>query len=763
MNGRFKAASVHAVMAFLLCLGLLLPSLGVLGMMHRAPAAVAVAAVLTAVFVCSGLERTAGLAARLLFLLGVIGWLAFGGAREAVQCARAVGLAAFGQPDALPMFDQSLSLMLAVIFAPLCCVLTREKLGAAPAVMIAALCGFMLWITAREDLILWLLPAAATALVLAALRNGEGISPRRIVLYALALIFVSYIVTPSGGATVPALKDAADRARQTILDYLFYTEPRSVFSLSAEGYYPQGLGQLGGPAEPTDHSVMMVSTPRRVYLRGAIKDLYTGRTWLDSIGGRRYLWVSPRWRQVRSDTFDEELPGGALGQETGPMREGTVRIHMVESSASTMFVPQRVRDLRTGGDLVPYFNGGSEIFATRDLEPGDIWTADAPLMIAGDAGLATLVAACETNQDDAYARIARAYTGLPEHLQQSVYDLAREITAGLTSPYEQALALRNYLSRTYRYTLEPPEQSPEHDFVTSFLFRTKEGYCTYFASAMTVLCRTLGIPARYIEGYLAEPGANGVARVTGLDGHAWTEVYLRGFGWLTFDATPSGRAGGSGSEENNGGNAPTPTPEPEQTPEPGEEDSNESETENETPTPEPEQTPTPEPMEQPGQTPEPDPEEAPGNNNNIKSLSWLWLILLILALALRIWQTQPGEALRRAKDGPARWQVALQALYDALCVTGGPRSPNESPNAYFERCAGFAGNSEKLREIGECVSVVCYGHAEPLPDETTMIMDAYGAAAKKLSRRGKVRLALRRAFVPKSRRSFFDLKTKAGK
>ncbi|MEG2702003.1 MAG: transglutaminase-like domain-containing protein, partial [Clostridia bacterium] len=88
-----------------------------------------------------------------------------------------------------------------------------------------------------------------------------------------------------------------------------------------------------------------------------------------------------------------------------------------------------------------------------------------------------------------------------------------------------------HLQRFYRYSLTPASPPENQDFVTYFLYVGKEGYCTYFASAMTVLCRMADLPARYVEGFLAQPTGDGSAYVTGLDAHAWTEVYFEGFGW----------------------------------------------------------------------------------------------------------------------------------------------------------------------------------------------------------------------------------------
>ena len=118
----------------------------------------------------------------------------------------------------------------------------------------------------------------------------------------------------------------------------------------------------------------------------------------------------------------------------------------------------------------------------------------------------------------------------------------------------------------------------------------KEGYCTYFASAMTVLCRMAGLPARYVEGFVAQPGADGFAYVTGKDAHAWTEVYFEGFGWVPFDATPQQQEMGGDNQQDQQQPEPSPSPSPTPSPQPPEQDQQEE--------------PTPSPDPQPQQDPE---------------------------------------------------------------------------------------------------------------------------------------------------------------
>ncbi|MDQ3812373.1 MAG: transglutaminase domain-containing protein, partial [Armatimonadota bacterium] len=91
------------------------------------------------------------------------------------------------------------------------------------------------------------------------------------------------------------------------------------------------------------------------------------------------------------------------------------------------------------------------------------------------------------------------------------------------------------------YTLRPPPTPPQHDAADYFLFESRRGYCTYFAGALTVLCRAAGIPARVVSGFTggeARPGSNTVL-LRESNAHAWTEVWVPNWGWATIDATPS--------------------------------------------------------------------------------------------------------------------------------------------------------------------------------------------------------------------------------
>lgn len=131
------------------------------------------------------------------------------------------------------------------------------------------------------------------------------------------------------------------------------------------------------------------------------------------------------------------------------------------------------------------------------------------------------------------------YMSLPDTLPQRVIDLAHDITVGYTTDYDRVRALQEYLIQ-FRYTLNPSPVPRDRDFVDYFLFDGQEGYCVYYASAMVVMTRAIGIPARYVEGFLLPAERDqetGLFTVTNRNAHAWAEVYFEGFGWLIVETT----------------------------------------------------------------------------------------------------------------------------------------------------------------------------------------------------------------------------------
>ncbi|PKN92250.1 MAG: hypothetical protein CVU44_14000 [Chloroflexi bacterium HGW-Chloroflexi-6] len=132
------------------------------------------------------------------------------------------------------------------------------------------------------------------------------------------------------------------------------------------------------------------------------------------------------------------------------------------------------------------------------------------------------------------------YLALPP-LPERVTSLARDITATSPSLYDRAEAIERYLRTNYEYSLDIDAPPPGRDPVDYFLFDLKKGYCDYYASAMVVLARASGVPARLVVGYVGgsyDP-VEAVYTVREADAHSWVEVYFPTVGWVEFEPTAS--------------------------------------------------------------------------------------------------------------------------------------------------------------------------------------------------------------------------------
>ncbi len=147
---------------------------------------------------------------------------------------------------------------------------------------------------------------------------------------------------------------------------------------------------------------------------------------------------------------------------------------------------------------------------------------------------------------------AYSYLQISAPQKKLILEMAGErSTYTLESKMDCIEYVKNFLQNNYSYTLSPGKIPDGQDFFEYFLSESKEGYCSYFATAATLMFRAYGIPARYVEGYAIpfdrvirstyEPNKERyVVEVKDSDAHAWTQIYLNGIGWINIDATPTG-------------------------------------------------------------------------------------------------------------------------------------------------------------------------------------------------------------------------------
>lgn len=170
--------------------------------------------------------------------------------------------------------------------------------------------------------------------------------------------------------------------------------------------------------------------------------------------------------------------------------------------------------------------------ANKDFKPGETYevTSSVSLATPEDLRLAGL---------DYPTWALAKYTSLPPELPRRVHELGRELAADAETPYDKAKAIEAHL-KTYPYSLSINPPPFDSDGVDYFLFEQKSGYSEYFASAMTVLLRTQGIPARMVAGYTVgdQVPDHDIYVVTDSHSHGWVEVFFPRYGWISFEPTP---------------------------------------------------------------------------------------------------------------------------------------------------------------------------------------------------------------------------------
>lgn len=143
-------------------------------------------------------------------------------------------------------------------------------------------------------------------------------------------------------------------------------------------------------------------------------------------------------------------------------------------------------------------------------------------------------------------RVSEIFTDIPDDLPPVVRELAVEVTGSEQTKFEKAVALQDWFREEFDYSLDEVQGSG-YDALEQFLGEGdngRSGYCEQFASAMAIMARVLGIPARVAIGFL-NPTQTGASTYvyTARDLHAWPELYFDGAGWVRFEPTPASRSG----------------------------------------------------------------------------------------------------------------------------------------------------------------------------------------------------------------------------
>ncbi|MEK4037264.1 transglutaminase domain-containing protein [Paenibacillus sp. FSL L8-0493] len=298
--------------------------------------------------------------------------------------------------------------------------------------------------------------------------------------------------------------------------------------------YSTNDGELGAPLSRNTEPVFTALTSLRTYWRGESIAYYDGRRWIR--GGEEFTPLNL--------SSLPQIPATVTTTNGGRTLQQRIQFASPSSGGIPVFNAGTITDVETvqlsNGSQLGYVlaNKDGDTFRLPDSAVSTRITEYIVDSILPESNPVLLRGLGDADPQE----IKNKYLQLPDLLPERVKALAEKLTASSGNRYDSATAIRDYLQNGYSYTLDTMIPPAGADFVDHFLFETKQGYCVHFATAMTVLLRSTGIPARYVQGYgpgtQQEEAMPAKYLVTQGDAHAWVEVYFAGAGWVPFDPTP---------------------------------------------------------------------------------------------------------------------------------------------------------------------------------------------------------------------------------
>lgn len=305
----------------------------------------------------------------------------------------------------------------------------------------------------------------------------------------------------------------------------------------------------------SDEEVMKVKSTRWSYLRGLSFDRYDGTGWSISREEEEDLKkitkpIPPLRLKLSPELLMNHSQTRQVTQVVNVRRELPNIVFGAYQPSLLYFPTQTVYEDMNGGIRSPYPLEKGTIYSSISLflpmtpqKIREFRMKHQEYLKNGDRQFYTYVP--DSPKYRHRVRIVREiYTQLPPDLPSRVSSLTGKILKQRghrnASPIVRAMDIETYLKENYPYDLDIPPFPYGKDSVDYFLFEKKRGYCEHFASAMVVMLRTQGIPARLVTGYL--PGRynpiSGYYSIRMSDAHAWVEYFIPGYGWYAVDPTP---------------------------------------------------------------------------------------------------------------------------------------------------------------------------------------------------------------------------------
>lgn len=345
---------------------------------------------------------------------------------------------------------------------------------------------------------------AYVVLAIIALRSFDARPWRVSLLQAMRMMLVAVVL--AGGYRLARAITQYDDVLNSYVERLFFQRRfRREIGLSTS---PR-LGSIYNPLQSMDRIMLVQGSLSERYLAAAEFDRFHDSVWGPEVTSRPFISADPR-----------ALRANAIGTKLTFMRVGSNfnLLPLPLNSASVESVAGVEQD---------------EFGALRHTEQD---------LTGGSSLYTAIVAKSETAQGPLTPPLQetqrKASLQLPDHFDQQAIDLSQQITAGHTDA-GAVMRLANHLRSTHGYSLSYHAEGNEP--ISAFILHNSAAHCEYFASALVMMCRASGIPARLVTGYYAHERFTGDTLVVrGRDAHAWAEAWIDGIGWFSIDATPAG-------------------------------------------------------------------------------------------------------------------------------------------------------------------------------------------------------------------------------
>jgi len=283
------------------------------------------------------------------------------------------------------------------------------------------------------------------------------------------------------------------------------------FNFSKTGFQ-NNSEKLGGPVKLDDLEVMKIDSKYPLYLRGNVKTIYTKDNWYKNKTINKNISI---YNKMPQEVLDGELID--------------IKIENVNMASNTIFSPYQPIQISSERYDNYLYNKNFQLAFEDAVYKNEKYKIKA--YISKPTDRRRLLPAKES--------LGKEYTQIPENVSKKVYDLTKRVIGNEVLDYQKAMKIQDFLRKNYEYELNVSYVPDEKSFIEFFLFEEKEGYCTYFATAMAVMLRVENIPSRYIEGYkMPKEKENGQFSIKQKHAHAWVEAYIEPYGWLKFEPTP---------------------------------------------------------------------------------------------------------------------------------------------------------------------------------------------------------------------------------